>query len=209
MYRNLDLYCGAGGISKGYADAGFEVVGVDLHPQKHYPYQFHQQDALEYLAAHYMEFDAVHASPPCQEYSMASKQFRLAGKVYSDLIASTRDALVKTGKPYVIENVPGAPLINPIILTGAMFGMPIKRDRLFECSFHVEQPPMVFQKSAIKMGRRPKEGDVVWPVGHFSGVPYVKRHMGIDWMTQKELAQAIPPVFSEYIGGYLLKYLTA
>ena len=131
--RLLDLFCGAGGAGMGYSRAGFEVVGVDIAPQKHYPFEFHQADALEYLAQHGAEFDAIHASPPCQRYSAITHAKRTENN-YPDLIPSTREALIKCDRPYVIENVPRAPLINPLILCGTMFDLHVIRHRLFEMS---------------------------------------------------------------------------
>jgi DNA (cytosine-5)-methyltransferase 1 len=205
--RLLDLFCCAGGAGMGYHRAGFEVVGVDIEPQPRYPFEFHQADALEYLAAHGHEFDAIHASPPCQEYSKAAQQWRTFGKEYPDMVAQTRKALKATGKPYVIENVPGAPLVNPVVINAAMFGMLVNRTRLFECSFNVPFFLLPQLKQPVKMGRAVRDGDVVQPVGHFSGVDYARRQMGIDWMNQAELSQAIPPAYCEFIGKQLLQVL--
>jgi DNA (cytosine-5)-methyltransferase 1 len=193
----------------GYSRAGFEVVGVDIEPQPHYPFEFHQADALEYVAQHGAEFDAIHASPPCQKYTKAGKQWRGEGKEYADLIDATRSALLKTGKQFVIENVPGSPLINPTLLTGAMFGMLVHRDRYFETSFEI---PFFLLPSAmrpVKMGRPVNEGDVIQPVGHFSNVAYAAMQMGIEWMSRKELSQAIPPAYTEFIGRYLMQAIEA
>lgn len=200
--RALDLFCGAGGASMGLHRAGFEVVGVDIKPQPRYPFEFHQADALTFPLG---GFDFIWASPPCQAFSLAGQQWRKAGKEYPDLIEPTRIRLKASGIPYVIENVPGAPLINPIALNGAMFGMRLRRVRIFESSvpllFHLlpDDAPMVF-----RMGRRPKPHEAIVPVGHFSDVPRAQREMGIDWMGQKELAQAIPPAYSEFIGRQIL-----
>lgn len=206
--RLLDTFCKAGGASMGYHRAGFDVTGVDIEPQKRYPFRFIQGDALEYIAAHGNEYDAIAASPPCQAYSMASNQWRTQGKSYPDLVAPTRAALIATGKPYVIENVPGAPLINPITLNGPMFGMLVRRVRIFETSF--EFPFFLIPpegKSFFRMGRPVNEGDIITPVGHFSNVPYARRQMGIDWMTGGELTQAIPPAYTEFIGRELMRHL--
>lgn len=197
--RVLDLCCKAGGTSMGYHNAGFEVVGVDIEPQPHYPFEFHQGDGLAFLVEHGKEFDLISVSPPCQNYSKSAKQWRKAGKEYPDLIAKFRDLLIENGKPYVIENVPGAPLVNPIFLNGAMFGLFVHRPRYFECSFYVEQPAMPIVPKPVKMGRPVKEGDYIQPVGHFSGAEYAKKQMQIDWMTKAEMAQAIPPKYTEYI----------
>lgn len=214
MPRILDLYCGAGGASKGYADAGFEVVGVDIAPQKNYPYQFVQMDALDFLDRFLLtsrmpgvyRFDAVHASPPCQAFSRAQ---RVRAREHPDLISPTRERLVALGLPYVIENVPGAPLNDPITLCGGMFP-PLRtyRHREFECSFPIfapAHPPHVHKQ--VKMGRPVEEGDFIQVVGHFSGVAYARKAMGIEWMTREELREAIPPAYTEYVGDLLCAHL--
>jgi DNA (cytosine-5)-methyltransferase 1 len=205
----LDLFCGAGGAAMGYYRAGFtDITGIDNRPMPRYPFKFIQADALEYLAEHGTEYDVIHASPPCQAYSMAGQQWRASGKEYPDLIAQTRELLIKTGKPYVIENVPGAPLINPTVMNGALFGLNLRRTRCFETSYPVPLLLMPTQrKSKFRMGRPIVEGDDITPVGHFSNVSYAKRQMQIDWMTQAELAQAIPPAYTEWIGRQLMARL--
>ena len=206
--RILDTFCSAGGASKGYNDAGFEVVGVDIAPQKHYPYEFHQGNAIEFIIKHGHEFDAIHASPPCQAYTPAGQQWRKGGKVYQDMVAITRYVLIKSGKPWIIENVPGAPLINPLILNGAFFGMRVRRTRLFETSFQI--PFFLIPKegkSNFRMGRAVKEGDTIVPVGHFTNVEYARKEMRIDWMNRSELAQAIPPAYTQFIGTHLMNLL--
>lgn len=203
----LDLHCGAGGTGYGYYLAGFKVVGVDIKPQKHYPFEFHQADAVEFLREHWMKFDAIHSSPPCQKYSKSANQWRLEGKEYPDLIEVTRNELIKTGLPYIIENVPGSPLRNPIALNGSYFGLLVHRPRLFETNFPINQPYIPKTKKPVKMGRSVKEGDIIQPVGHFSGADYARRQMQIDWMTKAELAQAIPPAYTRWIGEILMGYL--
>lgn len=201
----LDLFCGAGGASMGYYRAGFNIVGVDIKPQPRYPFEFHQADALTFPLE---GFDAYHASPPCQAYSLSAQQWRKQGRDYPDFIAFVRSLLKETGKPFVIENVRGAPLINPVILNGSMFGMRIRRTRLFECSWPtplILLPPEV--RSGFRMGRKPTKEGFVTPVGHFSGVAKAQREMGINWLGQKDLAQAIPPAYTEYIGKSLIKYI--
>lgn len=204
--RLLDLFCGAGGCAMGYKRAGFYVVGVDIKPQPRYAGdEFVQGDALDYVVAHGQEFDVIHASPPCQAYS---KSRYLQDNKHPQLIKNTRRGLRATGKPYVIENVQGAPLINPVTLVGSMFGLLTMRPRLFECNFPVPfllAPPPAAQHA--KMGRPPQEGEYVHVVGHMSNVPYCRRAMGIDWMTQAELAQAIPPAYTEWIGRHLMEHI--
>ncbi len=204
----LDLFCKAGGASVGYARAGFEVVGVDIEPQPHYPFEFIQANALE-IYLHFRDFDAYHASPPCQFASMAAQQWRKAGREYRNDIPATRKLLIATGKPYVIENVVGKPYLNnPLKLNGAFFGKHLRRTRYFETSFPI--PFFLLPKEAkskFRMGRPVKEGDIISPVGHFSNIPYARKVMEIDWMNQAELAQAIPPAYTEYIGKQLMKYI--
>lgn len=199
----LDLFCGAGGASIGYYRAGFEVEGVDIKPQSHYPFKFYQADALEFPLDGY---DAYHASPPCQKYTRASKQWREAGRQYPDLISKVRELLLATGRLYVIENVPGAPLINPTILSGGDFGMNIHRIRLFECNFEVPFRLLSQLPKSVKMGRF-KQGEVLQPVGHFAGVSYAQKEMELPNLNQYELSQAIPPAYTEYIGKYLMQLL--
>ena len=188
----------------GYHLAGFDVTGVDINPQPKFPFQFHQADALKYPLD---GFDVIHASPPCQAYSGANRQWRKAGKIYPDLIRKIRERLKENGKPYIIENVIGSPLINPIKLNGAFFGLKVRRVRLFECSF--KMPTIILPEDApapFRMGRPVREGiDAITPVGHFSGVKYAQKEMGISWMGQKELAQAIPPAYTKFIGKQLMK----
>jgi DNA (cytosine-5)-methyltransferase 1 len=201
----FDGCCAQGGAGWGYHLAGLVVTGMDIVPQPRYPLSFILGDVFEYLAAHGKEYDLIHVSPPCQEYSKSTKQWRKAGKQYPDLIAPLRRLLVEIGKPYVIENVPGSPLINPVLLNGPMFGVHIHKPRLFECSFDV---PFLFSPSypaPIKMGRPVQEGDYLQPVGHFSGVDYARREMGCAWMDQGGLAQAILPVYTKYIGECFLQ----
>lgn len=129
----LDTYCGAGGCSVGYARAGFHVVGVDAKPQPNYPYEFHQSDAIEFIHKHGHEFDVIHASPPCQKYSVAGKACqKVLGKEYPDLVDPTRQAILTVDRPYIIENVPGAPLRKDVVLYGHAFGLKVLRQRWFE-----------------------------------------------------------------------------
>lgn len=205
--RCLDLFCCAGGAGEGYRLAGFDVTGVDIIPQPKNPHKVIVADAICYLLEHGHEYDFIHASPPCQAYTKAGKQWRKNGVEYPDLIAETRNALKKVGKPWVIENVPGSPLINPILLNGSYFGINVHRPRYFETSFALHQP-FVPSMKPVKMGRPVKVGDIVQPVGHFAGVKYAAKEMGLEWMGQKELAQAIPPVYTRWIAEQYLRSLT-
>jgi DNA (cytosine-5)-methyltransferase 1 len=198
----LDLGCKAGGISMGWHQAGFEVEGVDIEPQPNYPFKFYRADMMTFPLE---DYDVIVASPPCQAYSSLRHAH---GYEYPDLISALRGRLVASGKVYVIENVVGAPLINPIMLCGTMFGLRIFRHRLFESNvllFAPKHTPHAQQGlRAPRTGRRPKVGEVYSPYGHFSGVAEARAAMGIDWyMTQGEVAQAIPPAYSRYIAGQL------
>lgn len=225
----LDAFCGAGGTTRGYQQAGFRVVGVDINPQEKYiGDDFVQADALEYIAQHGHEYDAFHASPPCQ-FASVLKSIWVGRSDYSErhlnLIEPTRDLLLSLGKPYVIENVPGARefLRNPIMLCGAHFGLKVYRHRLFECNFPIAAPPHVSHKDGTPRsgrGKSPKgfitvtgNGGVAANHGSSAlGMPYLayaSMAMGIDWTNRKELAQAIPPAYTRYIGEFLMKHLRA
>lgn len=174
--------------------SGFEVVGVDIEPQPHFPFEFHQADALTFPLD---GFDFIWASPPCQAHSLCQ---RILDRDHPDLIEATRARLTAAGAPWCIENVPGAPLINPIELCGAMFGLRTYRHRLFECSFPVTAPahPPHAAKTT-KMGRPPKPGEFIHVVGNFSGVKEAREAMEIDWMPRDRMREAIPPAYSEHI----------
>lgn len=201
----LDLFCGAGGAARGYADAGFIVVGVDIAPQPHYPYTFHQADALDYLSRHGPEFHAIHASPPCQGYSRMN---HIHKRTYPMLITPVRRLLIGTGRPYVIENVEGAPLRNPITLCGAMFGLQVIRHRIFESNRPITAPVHVDHIGEFYSPTG--HGDPNWRKRntnpHLRGIGYTARcraAMGIDWMNRDELAEAIPPAYTRWVGGQL------
>lgn len=193
----------------GYYQAGFDVVGIDILHQPKYPFEFHQGDALDYLVAHHHEFDAFHASPPYQEHTKAGKQHRAAGKVYGCHIEQVRAAFEATGKPWVIENVPGSPLRDPVELCGCMFpNLKTYRPRLFEANIELIQPEHDRHLAkTTKMGRPPKTGEYIHVVGHFSGVDFAREAMGIDWLGRDELAQAIPPAYTKFVGEQLLESL--
>jgi DNA (cytosine-5)-methyltransferase 1 len=204
--RLLDAFCCQGGASAGYAAVGFEVVGVDLFPQPRYPFEFHQADALKFILERHDEFDAFHASPPCQAHTNAQ---RIQGKQHPDFIPATRALFELIGKPWVIENVVGAPLRNAVMLCGGMFSeLRTYRHRLFEASFPIEVPLHGAHVAPVtKMGRPPRDGEFMHVVGNFSGVEEARAAMGIDWMTRDGLREAIPPVFAEFIGRQLLGHV--
>lgn len=185
----------------GYHRAGFEVVGVDIKPQPRYPFEFHQADALEYLAEHGHEFDAIHASPPCQAYSITKN---IGNNKHPALIETTRIALEKTGKPFVIENVVGAPLHSPVELCGAVFGLKVYRHRLFESNVTLSQPNhRTHNDSTPRAGRGISPKGFISVAGHMGNTDYVRTAMGIDWMVGHELSQAVPPAYTEYLGFQL------
>lgn len=191
----------------GYHQAGFQVTGVDIEPQPNYPFTFHLGDALAYLIEHGEEFDVIAASPPCQAHSMAQ---RIQGREHRDFIREVRSLLQALGRPYVIENVPGAPLRSPFTLCGGMFpGLRTYRHRLFESNFPIAVPAEPEHRvPTTKMGRPPKDGEFMHVVGNFSGVAAAREAMGIDWMTRDELREAIPPAYTEHIGRELLAVVT-
>ena len=214
----LDLFCCAGGAALGYDQAGFEVTGVDIAPQPNYPYKFIQADAL-YLKRKFLAgFDAIHASPPCQAYSDLAKR-NGNGDDWPQLIEETRAMLQQTGKPWVIENVEGAPLISPIVLCGTMFpGLRVIRHRLFESNIPIKQPthiphvehPLVhtLDKRKNHYGKTCEWKNYVQVTGGGNcSIAAAKDAMGIDWMTKKEINEAIPPAYAEYIGRQIMQYL--
>ena len=197
----------------GYHQAGFDVIGVDINPQKHFPFEFHQADAMTYPLD---GFDAIHASPPCQKFSVASIKHIKAGKVYPDYLTPIRERLKTNGKPWVIENVLGAPMNRMIVLCGLMFDLKVFRHRAFEssiCLFYPEHPS--------HKGKKIGEGyfSVAGSSGRWKSWGNVKRNvskgtirqwqdaMGIDWMTAKEIREAIPPAYTEFIGLQIMEYL--
>lgn len=202
--RLLDLFCGAGGAAMGYHRAGFEVAGVDIKPQKNYPFEFHQADALEYPLE---GFDAYHASPPCQAHTVLFPN-ALHKKDYGhkDCLPDTRRILETTGKPWVIENVPNADMNTVIVLCGTMFGLKVFRHRLFESNTMLFQPfHLKHTGRTAGKGRYPRNDEDYWTVtGHLGNLKGAGRAMGIDWMVMAELTEAIPPAYTEYIGRYLL-----
>lgn len=205
----LDAFCGAGGASVGYWLAGFNVVGVDIIDFKRYPFSLIVDDALAVLRdlrdggnVHGHPFAAIHASPPCQAFTEA---WKIRQNDHPDLIGPTRDLLGQIGLPYIIENVEGAPLIDPVLFCGSMFpSLRTYRHRLFETSFVMPEPyhPPHTHKTT-KMGRPPKPDEYMHVVGHFAGVQQAREAMGIPWMSRNELKEAIPPAYTRAIAPWI------
>ncbi len=213
--RLLDLFCCAGGAGVGYNRAGFEVVGVDIKPQPNYPFQFILADALTLDPKFIALFDAIHASPPCQSYSDLAKRNRNADD-WPRLIEPVREMFVRTGLPYIIENVEGAPLLNPVVLCGTMFpGLRVLRHRLFEVNFPITRPehkkhPKVhtFDKRKSHFGKTNEWTDFVQVTGGGNcTIAAAREAMDIDWMTKNEINEAIPPAYTCYIGEQLIRHL--
>jgi DNA (cytosine-5)-methyltransferase 1 len=213
--RLLDLFCGAGGAAVGYHRAGFtEIVGVDIKPQPRYPFTFVQGDALEYVKAHGHEFDAIHASPPCQAY-IRSGTVAQDGR-HRSLLAATRDALRAASnahikRAWIIENVPGSPIRGDVMLCGSMFELPVRRHRYFECSRDITclVPHCDHRRQAVGVYGHPHGKRGAWPSMKPSTLTTWREAMDIDWMTAPELSQAIPPAYTEFIGRQLLQEIRA
>jgi len=229
----LDLFCGAGGAFWGYMQAGFYVTGIDIQPQKHYPgHVFVQRDALEYVSQHGHKYDVIHASPPCQAYSVL-KHF--SKREHPALVSETRHVIHGIGKPFVIENVVGAPLHFPLMLCGSMFslktpcGAQLRRHRLFESSHLIFAPGECnhgqhtivvaghdYHNSALRYHRRkaraitvtgstPQQNVERNHIREVFSVADARIAMEIDWMNMAELSQAIPPAYTHWIGQQITK----
>jgi DNA (cytosine-5)-methyltransferase 1 len=191
--RLLDLFCGAGGAAMGYHRAGFEVVGVDKDLMPKYPFEFHQADALHFLAEHWRDFDVIHASPPCQTFARVTA-WRGDRASHPDLLGATRGLLHLTGLPHVIENVPEAPLRRDALLCGSQFGLRVKRHRVFESNV-----------SLFALLPECRHVDLL-PFMH-KGERAFADAMGCTWMSNREARQAIPPAYTEFLGAQLLAHL--
>lgn len=204
----LDVFCGAGGCTVGYQRAGFDVHGVDLFPQPNYPgEEFFQVDALEFLGGYDIScYDAIHASPPCQSYMRSGNVDRAK---HPDLLGPTRALLEATGLPWVIENVPGAPMTPHVVLCGSHFGLPVRRHRWFELSWDEWTMSLACDHSYPVTGvyGRPHGSQGAAPGMLPSDLETWSLGLGIDWMTTAELANAIPPAYTEWIGARLLKHI--
>lgn len=211
--RLLDLFCGGGGAGMGYARAGFDVVGVDINSMPRYPFTFVQAEALEYVSLHGHEFDAIHASPPCQGYSAMLAV--TGGTTKPKLIAETRHELEAIGRPYIIENVENAKrdLRNWVLLCGTHVGIRVRRHRLFEMSLPL---PILLPPCACENGVR--DGRLIGhrlrgpkPPGRKVPPVFTDRELraaiGVEWMSIAEMRESIPPAYTELIGRYLIDAL--
>ncbi len=197
--RLLDLFCGAGGAAMGYHRAGFDVVGVDIKPQPHYPFEFHQGDALTWPLD---GFDVIHASPPCQAYTIVNKSHKLD---HPDLIGAVRERLAGRSLA-VIENVRHAPLPSAVTLCGSTFGLRVWRHRYFEIRPFMLTPQCIHEAQPLNpynTKSRHRDGIEKQSMHHYGDA------MGVtDWMvTEAEITEAIPPAYTEWVGSRLLSYL--
>jgi DNA (cytosine-5)-methyltransferase 1 len=208
----LDLFCKAGGASVGYHRAGFEVVGVDIKKQKRYPFEFIQADALEVMQDldFLRSFDVLVGSPPCQTHSITQHLRNAQGKSTDkiDLIPETRAAFIESGLPYVIENVPGAPLKDALVLCGSSFGLKVRRHRLFESTIPLTGLPCDHKGQGRPVGIYGSMRDNIPQGGRTAhSIEEARDAMGIDWMLWGDLVEAIPPAYTEHIGRQLLEAL--
>jgi DNA (cytosine-5)-methyltransferase 1 len=207
-YTVLDLWCGAGGSAKGYQEAGFRVVGVDNVEQPRYVGDdFIQADAFEFLAKKWWMFDAIHGSPVCKRYSRMTRCRPGAADQHPDEVAKLSAWLRYYGKPYVIENVPEAPLRNPVVLCGTMFGYELYRHRAFQTNFKVKTPKHPFHHISAVHPDEWEPGKIMSVVGNCSPIEHARKIMAIDWMLRDELAEAIPPYYTAHIGDALRRRL--
>lgn len=203
--KALDLFCGAGGASMGLHRAGFDVTGVDINTQPRYPFKFIQGDALDACLDGY---DLVWASPPCQRYTRAQNASKNAD-AHPDLIPTVRLKLTKWGGYWIMENVVGAPLINPSVLCGLALGLKVKRHRLFESNMMFLTPPCPShdQDYYVIFGHEVRNRRHGQAAGRKNKIAEGRMAMGIDWMTRGELSESIPPAYSEFLGRQAMKII--
>ncbi len=213
--RLLDLFCCEGGAATGYHEAGFDLVGVDIDPQPRYPFGFIQMDATAVDMRFINTFDVIHASPPCQRHTDLARQNK---RDYPCFIEATRALLTASGLPYVIENVEGAPLLNPTMLCGTMFpGTRVIRHRLFETNWPLAAPPHGKHPLVYTMDKRKAHygrlDEWTSPVQVTGGGNCSKAAaadaMGMPWATKRGLNEAIPPAYTRFIGQQMIAYLSA
>lgn len=209
MKKALDLFCGAGGAAMGLHLAGYEVHGIDKDNQPSYPFSFNKIDITLFNNGRvFNHYDLIWASPPCQAYTWSSKGRRNTGYEYPDLVDFTRKLLQASGVPYIIENTPGAPLIEPVTLCGTMFeDLKVFRHRIFESNFPLKVEMQCAHADHEAKKRRKDNGDFFTVAGHWVGTKEEWGNaMGIDWMKNKdELAEAIPPDYSWYLAKQIYK----
>jgi DNA (cytosine-5)-methyltransferase 1 len=211
--RLLDLYCAAGGAGMGYSRAGFDVVGVDINPQPHYPFPFIRQDVLSLDQRFLRWFAAIHASPPCQLYTRKSAKWGRERKHFiehPDLIEPTRTMLEASGLPYVLENVMGAPMRADLVLCGTMFGLRIIKHRQFECNFHV---PCLLPSCDHSDVYNPWQGTGRSAAEHreAQGTPWIPQCGGASRKAgyTGDLNNAIPPAYTQFVGEHLIAHIEA
>jgi DNA (cytosine-5)-methyltransferase 1 len=213
--RLLDLFCGAGGAAMGYHRAGFDVVGVDINPQPDYPFVFRLAEAVNYLRLRRDRirgtYAVIHASPPCQSFTAYRRKGYGVGDGYPDLVAELRELLAEIGIPYLIENVPGAPLIDPVQLCGSSFGLDVRRHRLFESNLPLIAPPCDhawqtprFPPATNRSNLRRTVEVGVWRIP----LTVQRDAMGIDWMRLRDLSEAIPPAYTAHLGAQVYAHVT-
>jgi DNA (cytosine-5)-methyltransferase 1 len=200
--KALDLYCCAGGAGTGLHRAGYNVTGMDIVNQPNYPFAFLQGDALD---ADLSGFDFVWASPPCQNSSRMSGCRPGLAEQYAQLIPATRSKLKAWVGPWIIENVVGAPLENPVMLCGAMFGLQTYRHRIFESNVPLTAPPHPKHDKPTSKAGHWEPGTLISVAGNCAPMPLAREAMGMDWTTRAELVEAIPPVFAEYLARQILR----
>lgn len=226
----LDLFCKAGGASKGYSDAGFDVYGVDIEHQPNYmhPGKFIKSDAIIFLKKYGHLFDVIAASPPCQAFSRSTSIWKAKGYEYPDMIGEVREAIEATGLPGIIENVPQAPIRPDIILRGDLFDLKVIRVRHFELiNWMGFSPQLPVLKGSCRTGdyvsvfgkgkwrntnnRTLEQRKITYTLPEWRKKTVRETWayaMGIDWyMKDTELANAIPPAYTKYIGEQLITYL--
>jgi DNA (cytosine-5)-methyltransferase 1 len=209
----LDLFCCQGGAGAGYASAGWTVTGIDNEPQKRYPFEFVQADALDYLFRHGEEFDAIHASPPCQAYSLATAEPERHSRLLEPVLVMLRSL----GKPYVVENVEGARerFSHPLLLCGSSFGLGVRRHRLFETNMPLYSMPCAHGRNVPVgvYGDHADQRTYARTTGGSRGVKALtEAHAssalgGVDWMDWYGMTECIPPAYTQFLGEQLFELL--